>query len=215
MNTKENQLPDAMLLEADISTLDNEQLVRRFNLINVRKMERELALVEDQNRKFDDDKQEWRRRQEQRKGDLEATNAKIAQEQNACKHKTGGLGLDGWFNGDGKLYGSATALQVLPTGEIYGICFRCQKEWHAPKKSDVLTGQITLAQYFQQAKEYNEMLKWERGTFQTPNGEIPGSILFRIPKLELQRAKDDQAFSEYLSTLPAQTVEMARAGVTV
>lgn len=104
---------------------------------------------------------------------------------------------------------------MLPTGEVYGLCFRCQKEWHKPSKRAVLKGELSLVDYMKQEREYNDMLAWPAKTFDTPNGELPGSVLFTIPALQQQKQKDDQEFAAYLGSLPKNALELAGAGIGV
>lgn len=193
------KLSEAELMTADPSTLTNDELARRVNLAALRKAERELELVEAQNAEFADKKEDRRRIAENKTKTTEEENNRLEREKANCAHQTGGKDRAGFFNGDGSIYGSCTAPQVLPTGEVYYICFRCQKEWHKPSKRAVLEGRITLAQYQRLDQEYNQVARWPRKSFDTGNGEFPGSILFRIPALELQKAKDDQEFAAFLA----------------
>lgn len=192
------KMTEAELMAADPSTLSNDELARRVNLAALRKAERELALVEAQNQEFAEKQEDRKRIAENKQRTMEEENERLAREKANCAHRTGGKDRAGFFNGDGSIYGYSVASQILPTGEVYFLCFRCQKEWHKPSKRAVLEGKMTLAQYRRQEEEYNEVARWPKKSFETPNGEFPGSILFRIPKLELQRAKDDQEFAEYL-----------------
>ena len=195
------KMTEAELMAADPSTLSNDDLARRVNLAALRKAERELELVESQNQEFQDKREDKKRIAENKTQVLKEENERLAREKRNCAHKTGGKDRAGFFNGDGSIYGYCVAPQVLPTGEVYFICFRCQQEWHRPSKRAVLDGKMTLAEYRRQEEEYNTVSRWPKKSFETTNGEFPGSILFRIPKLELQRAKDDQEFAEYLNKL--------------
>lgn len=199
MPNEAKQLNEAELMAADPSTLSDAQILRRINLANLRKAERELHLVEEQNQNFAD-RQDEKKRVAKAKTEVMEANAESERiRRTACRHKTGGLGLHGFLNGDGKIYGYSSAPQILPTGEKYHLCIRCQNEWHMPKKRDVLNGRITLQQYYAQEREFQEVERWEHKTTETPNGEIAGSILFRIPILDRQRVKDDEEFEAFLA----------------
>lgn len=193
------KMTEAELMSADPSTLSNDDLARRVNLAALRKAERELELVEAQNQEFYDKREDRRRIAENKTKTMQQEEERLNREKANCAHRTGGKDRAGFFNGDGSIYGYCVAPQVLPTGEVYFLCFRCQKEWHKPSKRAVLDGQISLAQYRRLDEEYNEVVRWPKKSFETPNGEFPGSILFRIPALELQKAKDDQEFAAYLA----------------
>ena len=127
-----------------------------------------------------------------------AQRARIEEEQSGCAHKTGGMDYAGYWNGDGSLYGSCTSVHQLPTGEVYIICFRCQKEWHMPSKRAVLNGELSLADYYEQEKEYREALRWKRTAFQGVAGEWCAASQFRIPALERQRDKDNEEFAQFV-----------------
>lgn len=185
------------LMSADPETLSMEDLTRRINLTSLHKAEREVELVESQNQVFQDQKTDKKRVADVKTAIIIEGRERIHGEQTRCQHKTGGKGLTGFHNGDGK-QGYSVATQILPTGERYFICFRCQKEWHLPSKRAVLKGEMTLAKYFEQEKLFNLVASWEKPLFETDDGEFPGSVLFRIPRLENQRSLDDMEFHDYL-----------------
>jgi hypothetical protein len=202
-----------LLAVVDTSTLSNEQLLRRSALVTMRKAEREMALAEYQNQKFEDDQETKRIMHEAKIENIKAIQDKEIRERSMCKHKTGGMDKPGFFNGDGERYGSSTALLKLPTGEVYALCFRCQKEWHAPSKRAVINGQISAATYFKLLKEYNEVLEWPRKSFAPWQGEIAAASQFYIPKLKMQEEKDNREFVVYCSKLPAQVLNLAQNGI--
>jgi len=203
------------LLSAPIDSLSEAEISRRMTIVALQKAERELEVVQAQNQEYVDQKETKERMAKAKTESIKAEQQRQESERRACKHKTGGLGMPGILNGDGDIYGYAVARQVLPTGEVYGLCFRCQKEWHMPSKRAVIDGRLSLIEYVQQEKEYNEMLKWPAKTFDTPNGELAGSIRFNIPALQKQRQKDDADFAEYLGKLPPNALAMAGIGVAL
>ena len=176
-------------------------------------MERELALTEHQNQKFEDDQETRHRMVAAKTENIRAEQARITHEQSNCKHKTGGMDKAGFYNGDGERYGSCTALLKLPTGEVYALCFRCQKEWREPSKRDVIAGHLSLAQYYKRLNEYNDVLSWPRKSFAPWQGEVCAASQFHIPKMIAQRAEDSRDFGIYVSKLPAQTIALAKVGV--
>lgn len=198
-----SQLTYAQLMAANPEDLAVEDLLRRTNLTALKKAERELELVESQNQVFQDKKTDAKRIADTKTTILIEEENRINRERSICKHKTGGKGLPGFYNGDGK-QGYSVATQILPTGEVYFLCFRCQKEWHMPKKRDVLDRKITLDQYDRQVQAYNEVAAWDKPLFETDSGEIPGSVRFMIPKLEDQRVRDDADFEEFLKNKRVQ-----------
>jgi len=207
------ELTDKQLMDADVSTLTNEQIQRKINLISLHKMEREMALTNFQNQKFEDDEETRKRMLKQRMDDIESTQARVRHEQSRCRHMTGGMDKPGFFNGDGDKYGTCTALLKLPTGEVYVLCFRCQKEWHMPSKRDVIDGKISLAQFVILSKEYNAAMAWPRKSFAPWNGEICEASQFHIPKLIQQKEKDNIDFNAYVAKLDPTIVNMANQGV--
>jgi hypothetical protein len=198
MSETKKELSMQELLAANPSTLSNEEITRRINFINLRKAEREVEVIEAQNEEFQQTKEEKQRIAEVNRITQEEENARLSAERDGCFHKSGGKGRAGFFKGDGR-WGYTVATQILPTSEVYYLCFRCQKEWHMPKKRDVITGKITLSQYYAQLKEYNDVATWPKPLYDTENGDIPGATRFTIPKLELQRAKDDADFEAFLA----------------
>jgi hypothetical protein len=177
-----------------------------MKLTALKKSERELELVETQNAEFQDKKVEKQRVAASKTIIIADEQERIQRERNTCKHKSGGKGLPGFFNGDGK-WGYSVATQELPTGEVYYICFRCQEEWHLPKKRDVITaftkhglkeGMKALTEYRKRAAKYYEVAAWDKPLFNTDSGVIPGSVKFHIPRLIDQSIKDDQEFAETL-----------------
>jgi len=202
------------LVEADPDTLSQEDLLRRINLTQLKKAEREVELTESQNQVFQEKKLEQKRVAEAKTIIIEDENNRLEREHNMCKHKTGGKGLTGYFNGDGK-QGYAVSTQQLPTKEVYFLCFRCQKEWRLPKKRAVLdaakqspkAGLIALAKYQKEEAEYYKVAAWDKPLFETDSGVTPGSVLFLLPRLEQQQAKDDAEFAAYL-----EEVETAPTG---
>lgn len=197
MQSKPQQLTTEELLTADPVTLTAEQIDQRVRIAGLRKAERELEIVEAQNTEFQEKKIDAKRRADAKTLIIDEENQRKAREQGACRHKTGGKGLAGFYAGDGK-QGYSVAIQKLPTSEVYFLCFRCQKEWHMPKKRDVLDGKITLAQYRAQEAEYAMVASWDRQLFDTDTGDIPGSCQFYIPRLEQQRQQDEIDFAAYL-----------------
>jgi hypothetical protein len=199
MNT-ERKLSEAELLAANVMDLSESQMAQRSMVIRLRKEERELILVDHQNQKFQQEQEAAETRARAGRDSHDAETLRIKTEQAGCRHMTGGEGRGGWFNGDGALYGSSTAACQLPTGEVYYLCFRCQREWHHPSKRDVLEGKLTLEEYFAKEKEYDDVMRLPRKSFAALNGEIMAASLFHIPALIEQRRKDDLEFSLLLQS---------------
>lgn len=197
---KEKELTTEEILAADVASLTPDQMQTRIQILQVLKAQQELEVAEHQNRAFQDAKEERQRQARNKTTIIEAEAERVQNEQSACKHQSGGKGMTGFFNGDGK-QGRTVATQRLPDGTVYHLCFRCQKEWRLPKKADVVAGRQTLAQYRAQEREFNEVQAWDKPMFSTDSGEIPGSIQFKIPRLEQQKAKDDAEFAEYLTRM--------------
>ena len=196
------ELTTAELLAANIDSLTTDQLVRRSAIISMQKNEREMELAIYENDKFRNAKEERIRMRKIAVENSAAERAKTEAEQLGCAHNTGGEGLSGFFAGDGSIYGSATAGLELPTGELYYLCFRCQKEWHHPRWTGgmraVIEGEITLEQYREQERQYNEIARRPRKSFQPWNGEFCSASKFNIPLLQARMAKDASDFEAYL-----------------
>jgi hypothetical protein len=189
------KLTEAQLMAASPVDLSPEQIVLRREILALRKLEMESELTAVAIEKHNDEKTERARKMQHRQADIQAERDRIEAEQNGCLHLTGGSGLGGFFSGDGSIYGSSTAVQILPDGSYVGICFRCQREWRLPKKRDVIEGRQTLAAYRKQEKEFHEMLRWKRTSFAPWNGEFCAASQFRIPRLEEEKRKDGSSSS--------------------
>jgi hypothetical protein len=200
MKQEPRQLTDEEILAAPTSSLSLEQIQRRIMVSQLRKAEREVDLVEEENRKHEDAKVEKSRVAAAKTRIIEEAAEKTRREQSICQHKSGGKNLAGFFNGDGKM-GYTICTQQLPTGVIYMMCMRCQKEWWLPKKRDVLNGTLTLKQYRAQESEYYRVMALDKQLFEGEGG-VPASCQFRIPALESARLRDDSEFEVYLAANP-------------
>lgn len=201
------------LLVADIGTLTIPEMERRQAVVTLMKAERELEVVNEQNRRFQDDKETRQRQATSNLENIRKQDEENARIQKMCRHKTGGKDRQGFFMGDGDVYGYAVSKQILPTGEIYGICFRCQKEWRSPKRNGaqrkVINGEMTLAEYARQEQEYKDMLGFTCKTFEGQQGELPGGQMFMVPNLQRQLQQDQADFEAYLKTLTPQEIAMS------
>lgn len=207
----------AELISAEPDTLTDEELGRRIRLTELKERERNLELVESQNTKFQEEKAEKKRVADSKTVIIEQENERLNRERSICKHKSGGKGLPGFFNGDGK-QGYSVATQQLPTKETYFICFRCQKEWHQPSKRVVIDaykksaalGREALAKYRKEEAEYFTVASWDKPLFETDSGTTPGSTLFLIPRLEEQKVKDDTEFAALMDEIDGSKLAVAR-----
>lgn len=133
---------------------------------------------------FNEKEEEKRRITRIRMVAIEKEQEERERRQNACRHKTGGKGKPGFLHGDGAK-GYCVAQQVLPTGEVYLLCTRCQKEWHHPQwlvKIDVYnTGTTTMTKsgWDKMLAEYNEAMQWDH-----PYTETAEASQFKIPLLD-------------------------------
>lgn len=199
------------LLNADLGSLTTEELTRRKALIDVMASERNLDIVAAANQKFLDEKETRAKSAAAKTAAIKAEQEDNERIRKMCRHNTGGRDRQGFFLGDGEIYGRSVSKQQLPTGEIYGLCFRCQREWHRPSKRKVITGEITLAQYAQENREFDEMMSWKTTAFNTSTGELAGGQMFLVPTLMKQKQKDDEDFDKFLAGL--SQAELLAAGV--
>lgn len=153
-----------------------------------------LELTKRQVAEYKEQEQDAARKREIRVDAIKKEQESQKRLRSVCKHKTGGRGKAGFFSGDGR-WGYCVTSQQLPTGEIYFMCFRCQKEWHMPKKSDVISGALSMADYRKQAAEYADVAAWDKPYF-GGGGEVCASVLFKIPALDLQEARDAEEFAK-------------------
>lgn len=223
MAHEEKKMTIEELLNAPMDSLSLEDMSRRSQVIILMKAERELEVVNEQNRVFSEVKEQ---RQRQIRVNLENIAREYAENERIrkmCKHQTGGKDRQGFFAGDGDIYGYAVSKQQLPTGEIYGLCFRCQKEWHSPQwwatmpdgssvfdgRRAVVEKKLPLTSYFKQEREFKEMLSWTCKTFEGNAGELPGGHMFLIPKLQRQFQESAELFTAFLQRVPANELVLA------
>jgi hypothetical protein len=205
------QMTEQELLAADVMSLSKEQIEQRITIINLRAAERASEHIANENAKFQEQKNERERMRRVALDNQKKEQEKIQQEQQACSHCTGGEGYQGWFSGDGSIYGSATAVLTLPTSETYILCFRCQREVHHPRwpklwpdgktrtgMRAVIEGLMKYSEYQAQEREYNEWLRKPRKSFSPLNGQNCEASQFRLPALERLMAKDQSDFEEYV-----------------
>lgn len=198
------------LMNADPLTLTPEQIAMRRELVKLKTEEIALEKTRFENQKYIEEKLARENKAKAGRESHEAFLQKQRDEQAACWHKTGGSGLGGFFAGDGAVYGSATAGLELPTGELYFLCVRCQREWHHPKwpklwpdgkertgMRAVLDGLMTLAEYRQQEADFIAMMRQPRKSFEPLNGEFCAASKFFIPALENQMRKDKSEFEQF------------------
>lgn len=193
---EKRELTVTELLAADPGTLTREQIEKRVAIVQLRKIERELDLVEHENRIHEDNKVEAARRSQAGRAAQRATEERIRGEQSICRHLSGGKDRGGFFQGDGK-WGYCVCSQILPTGEQFFLCMRCQKEWRLPDRRKVLNGEMSFTQYEKEVSEYNQVAAWPKPLFDN-GGETPASCLFRIPALEEKKRKDDADWAVFM-----------------
>jgi hypothetical protein len=170
--------------EPKVEELSVEEIKRQIALVELETAKRTLKVRMAENKEFEEREENNKRVTQIR---VDATKREMAENErrrSACAHQTGGKNKEGFLKGDGE-QGRAVAPSVLPTGELYFMCIRCQKEWHHPAwivKIEVHdTGKTTMtkARYEQMAKEYAEVSGW--GHKLTEQSE---ASQFRIPLLD-------------------------------
>ena len=197
------------LLSADLVSLSAEDLQRRSLIVNIRRQERETEQIEYENERFKIAKDERLRARRLAVENAQKEREKVEAEQATCAHKTGGEGLAGILAGDGAIYGSSTAVLMLPTQEIYVLCCRCSKEWHNPAtcqcgrygvatKRAVVEGKASYEDFVRQSREFQEALRLPRKSFAPWNGEYCAASTFNIPELQSKREKDNRDFEAFL-----------------
>jgi hypothetical protein len=64
--------------------------------------------------------------------DQKAALDRVKRSQASCKHRKGGLGVDGFVTGNGNDNNYSVAVNTYPWQETVVQCLRCGKEWHPP-----------------------------------------------------------------------------------
>jgi hypothetical protein len=206
-------LNDKQLLEVkDTSTLSIEQIVRRGHLITMQAAEVGLEETARQNEKAVAAREQEVRQHKARMKDILNNQLEEERVQSVCKHQTGGQDKAGFFDGDGQIYGASISTQILPTQEIYCLCFRCEREWHSPYRLEryfpghpekislakaVTLGLFPLEEFDAMEAEFKRVLGVKANTFKPLQGEIPAASQFLIPELKArleQESRDLAAF---------------------
>ncbi len=215
-----------LLALTDTEGLTIEQIQMRTALIKMQSEEKLLDLANAENEKHLAQKSQSERQWKAKCADIKAQQAEEERIQTLCAHQTGGKDRQGFYAGDGDIYGYCVSRQTLPTGETYGLCARCAKEWHHPNlveryfpghseklslRKAVTLGLFPLAEYSKMEREYQAMLRFKARTFEPLAGEIPASVQFRIPALRERLEREGAEFAAYLDKLPA--AERTAAGV--
>jgi hypothetical protein len=222
-------LNDRQLLETKTTDgLSVDQIMRRSVLINMQAAEVSLDKSAAENEKYKSAKEQELRQWKVRMQDIKRAEVEQERIQKLCRHFTGGQGRQGFYAGaDEAGYGRSVSRNVLPTSELYGLCFRCGKEWHHPNwivryfegqsepmslRMAVVKGLFPLAEYDKMVAEYADMLTWKARTFDGEAGEYPAASLFKIPQLEQRFAEETAAFQAYLAaTLPKSELRVRAA----
>lgn len=113
---------------------------------------------------------------------LEDYNQQVKKQQDVCKHRKGGKGLEGILNGHDSNY--SVAKHQYPWGEFGVMCLRCGKEWRKPK--DELKKENPAA-YKAAMSDYKEALN-----FPTDN-EGSGTQLFMVERVGKKSAAEATA----------------------
>jgi hypothetical protein len=169
---------------AEEKKLSVEELDRIIKEVELETARQNLIVAQQQNREFRE-KQENNERITMMRGEAaRAEQAENDRRRTACAHKTGGTNREGFIRGDGE-QGYSVAPCVLPTGELYFMCLRCQKEWHHPAwvvKLEMFNTRkttMTKARFEEMAKEYAEVQGWGHKLTNTAEASQ-----FRIPLLD-------------------------------
>jgi hypothetical protein len=210
----DKNLTDKQLLELmDSEGLSLPQIERRTALIHMQSAARALDAANVENEKHIAAKEYSQRQWRARMADIQRHQEELDHQQKICHHKTGGMDRQGFFAGAGDIYGYCVSKQVLPTGVIYCLCFRCEREWWHPRHVEryfpghpeqmsltvaVIKGLFPLEEYRKMEREYNEMLTVPAKTFE--GQELPGGKMFLIPQLEKRIAQENQEFQQYCKT---------------
>ena len=222
------ETPDAQLLELKSTDgLSIQQIERRIALVKLQTEERGLDVANVANEKHIAEKEQALRQWRAKCADIAAQQAEEARIQSLCQHNTGGKDRRGFYAGDGEIYGKCVSRQILPTGESYALCFRCEKEWHHPNfiekyypgfgseklsgREAVIKGAMQLSEYLKLEAEWKAAMGWKARTFEIASGELPESVRFQIPALQERHDREAKEFKEFLGRVPEKDLNAARA----
>lgn len=162
----------------------NVDIDRELKELELEQRRQALQMTKQQVQQFNEEQENRERVTRIRSIAVEKEQEERERRQRACRHKTGGKGKQGFLQGDGAK-GYCVGTLVLPMGEVYYLCSRCQKEWHHPnwiRKIEVLnTGKskMTKSQFDKMLKEYEEAANWDH-----PYTEAAEASQFEVPLLK-------------------------------
>jgi hypothetical protein len=130
------KLNDKELMEADNSSLTNDQLQRKLMLIDIESRVSQAELTRHQTAQFKMKQAEQKDKFWSRGRELENTKRSQHKHQDQCSHKKGGRGIESLQKGGTDASDHAIIHHLLPNNEWWLRCTRCGKTWRPPYAED-------------------------------------------------------------------------------
>jgi hypothetical protein len=164
-------LADKELMEAENSSLTNDQLQRKLMLIDIESRASQAELTRHQTAQFKMKQAEQKDKFWSRGRELKNTAASQKKHQDGCSHRKGGRSIEALQRGGTDASDHSLIRHLLPHNEWFVRCQRCGKTWRPPHVEDFDLKTVEGKAAFEQAKvDY----KWamEAPTNNTPSTGI-------------------------------------------
>lgn len=146
------KLSDKELMDADNSSLSNEQLQRKLMLIDIESRVSQAELTRHQTAQFKMKQAEQKDKFFSRGRELRNTAVSQAKHQAGCSHRKGGKGIDALQRGGTDASDHSIIHHLLPNNEWWMRCTRCGKTWRPPHPEDFNLKSAEGKAEFEQAK---------------------------------------------------------------
>ena len=146
------KLKDKELMEAENSSLTNDQLQRKLMLIDIESRVSQAELTRHQTAQFKMKQAEQKDKFWSRGRELKNTAASQKKHQDGCSHRKGGRGIEALQKGGTDASDHSLIKHLLPWNEWYIRCQRCGKTWKPPHAEDYDLKTPEGKESFEQAK---------------------------------------------------------------
>ena len=130
------KLNDKQLMEAENSSLTNDQLQRKLMLIDIESRVSQAELTRHQTAQFKMKQAEQKDKFWSRGRELRNTEASQKKHQEGCSHRKGGRGIEALQRGGTDASDHSLIKHLLPWNEWYIRCQRCGRTWKPTHAED-------------------------------------------------------------------------------
>ena len=163
------KLNDKELMEAENSSLTNDQLQRKLMLIDIESRVSQAELTRHQTAQFKMKQAEQKDKFWSRGRELKNTEASQKKHQDGCSHRKGGRSIEALQKGGTDASDHCILHHLLPNNEWWLRCMRCGRTWRPVHSEDYNLTVPAEREAFEQAKA---AYKW---ALEAPTNNSPSS----------------------------------------